>query len=190
MEPPKAFELTETYDEIIPSLHSIHQSYLRLFDDLDLDFFHHSFGEKELKRLGVSPDGFVQMVLQLAYFKVHGNPCATYESAATRQFHHGRTENVRTTCPETVLFTTAMENPRLPSSFKMQTLQYALQAHRKYMVDAIQGKGCDRHLLGLRLVAIENGMPLPAIFQDKSFVAGSYFLLSTSNMPATTFTGG
>jgi carnitine O-acetyltransferase len=36
------------------------------------------------------------MVLQLAYYKTHGTPVATYETASTRLFLHGRTDVIRT----------------------------------------------------------------------------------------------
>ena len=36
------------------------------------------------------------MALQLAYHKTHNIPTATYETASTRLFRHGRTEVIRT----------------------------------------------------------------------------------------------
>lgn len=49
----------------------------------------------------VSPDAFFQMCLQLAYYKVHKKITATYETASTRQFLHGRTETIRTCSVDT-----------------------------------------------------------------------------------------
>lgn len=129
------------------------------------------------------------MVIQLAYYSLYKQPCATYESGSTRQCFHGRTENVRTTCAETIYFTKIMDS-QLDDTLKYNALQSALQAHRKYMMDAVQGKGCDRHMLGLRILCMEQGLPLPKVFSDTSFSLANYFLLSTSNMPAATFTGG
>jgi len=40
----------------------------------------------------VSPDGYVQMAFQLAYYTMYDKLVLTYESAHTRQFAHGRTE--------------------------------------------------------------------------------------------------
>jgi carnitine O-acetyltransferase len=57
----------------------------------------------------VSPDAFVQMALQLAYFRIYKNPCATYESASTRQFLHGRTETIRSCSNESVAFTKSFD---------------------------------------------------------------------------------
>ena len=39
--------------------------------NLDLYVLHHNmFGKGDIKKMGFSPDGFIQMALQLAYFKV------------------------------------------------------------------------------------------------------------------------
>ena len=38
----------------------------------------------------VSPDAYVQFVMQLAFYRMHGKWCATYETASTRQFKHGQ----------------------------------------------------------------------------------------------------
>ena len=40
-------------------------------------------------------DGFLQLSLQIAHDQLHGWPCATYESAATCIYQHGRTETIR-----------------------------------------------------------------------------------------------
>jgi len=51
------------------------------------------------------------------------------------------------------------------------------------MSNACKGLGCDRHFLGLYITAIENGIDIPEIFIDPSFIKsggnGSY-VLSTS----------
>lgn len=43
-----------------------------------------------------SPDAYLQMALQLAFHKDQGAPVATYETASTRLFKHGRTDVIRT----------------------------------------------------------------------------------------------
>jgi Choline/Carnitine o-acyltransferase len=58
-----------------------------------------------------SPDAFLQMVLQLAWYKTRGTFTATYETALTRMFHQGRTETIRTLTTESRAFVLAMFDP-------------------------------------------------------------------------------
>ena len=57
-----------------------------------------------MKRHGFSPDAFVQMAFQAAYYGLYGRVESTYEPAMTKQFLHGRTEAIRTVQPESVAF--------------------------------------------------------------------------------------
>ena len=46
----------------------------------------------------------------------------------------------------------------------------------------MQGGGVDRHLLGLKMIARENGIPLPKLFTDASYTRSLYHHLSTSQV--------
>ena len=68
-------------------------SLIELCDDLDLSVLHfQQFGKTEIKSLGFSPDSFIQLAIQLAFYRLAGEPGAQYESGGTRQFRGGRTE--------------------------------------------------------------------------------------------------
>lgn len=49
---------------------------------------------------GFSPDAFVQMAYQAAYYSLYGRVESTYEPAMTKAFLHGRTEAIRSVTPE------------------------------------------------------------------------------------------
>lgn len=51
-----------------------------------------------------SSDAFVQLALQLAYFRIHQHPIPVYETALTRGFQHGRTETIRSFTTESYAF--------------------------------------------------------------------------------------
>lgn len=51
-----------------------------------------------LKAQKLSPDGTLQMAMQLAHWRMHGHTASTYESASTAGFKHGRTETIRCVC--------------------------------------------------------------------------------------------
>src|SRR5687768_13455371 len=53
------------------------------------------YGKGFIKKCRISPDAYLQMALQLAYYRDAGNLCLTYEASMTRLFREGRTETVR-----------------------------------------------------------------------------------------------
>jgi hypothetical protein len=57
-----------------------------------------------VKKLGVSPDSFIQMALQLAYFRDQKKFGLTYEASMVRFFKHGRTETIRSLSEDSVAF--------------------------------------------------------------------------------------
>jgi len=63
------------------------------------------YGKNFITSHGFSPDAFVQMAFQAAYFGLYGRTECTYEPAMTKAFLHGRTEAIRTVQPESVEFT-------------------------------------------------------------------------------------
>ncbi len=67
---------------------------------------------------------------------------------------------------------------------KYKSLKNAVESHKKYAADAIRAQGVDRHLLGLKKIAMENGMNVPDLFSDKGYIESSNFRLSTSQVPS------
>lgn len=75
-----------------------------------LDF--QGYGKGQMKKFKCSPDGWAQMAIQLAYYRMFGEPCATYESAQTRKFKLGRTETIRSASVDSKAFCEIMEDPK------------------------------------------------------------------------------
>lgn len=154
-----------------------------LIDDVDLTISKYTlFGKEFLKSVKLSPDAFIQVALQLAYYRLYKEPCATYESASLRRFKYGRTETIRSCTVPSYLFTCAMDDSRVPAIEKIQFLRQAVQVHKNISNDAISGQGIDRHLLGLKLIAIENGMDIPKLFMDTAYTKNMHHKLSTSQV--------
>jgi carnitine O-acetyltransferase len=59
-------------------------------------------------------------------------------------------------------------------------LTEAIAAHNRYTRDASLGKGCDRHLLGLRLV--KRASETHPLFEDELFAESQTWKLSTSGL--------
>ncbi|KAG8213301.1 Choline/Carnitine o-acyltransferase-domain-containing protein [Butyriboletus roseoflavus] len=120
------------------------------------------WGGEEMKRLSsYQPDAFVQLALQLAYFRIHQRPTPVYETALTRTFQHGRTETIRSFTTESYAFMMAFTGwkGRCPGQTRSEPLphlypllQSALKVHSSLARSAMIGRGIDRHLLGLRYI--------------------------------------
>lgn len=65
---------------------------------------------------------------------------------------------------------------------RCKNLLAALDAHKNYATEVVHGRGVDRHLLGLKLLAKENNIPEPEIYKDDLYKRSTYFQLSTSNV--------
>uniref|UniRef100_A0A8C6WY98 Choline O-acetyltransferase n=1 Tax=Neogobius melanostomus TaxID=47308 RepID=A0A8C6WY98_9GOBI len=160
----------------------------RLVRNLDMNVYKFDvYGKEFIKKQKMSPDAYIQVALQLAYYRCHGRPVSTYESASIRRFREGRVDNIRSATPEALAFVKAMTDGKLSSSDKekMELLQGAIAAQTKYMILAITGMAIDNHLLGLREMARELKMEMPEIFKDEAYVISNQFILSTSQVPTT-----
>ncbi|XP_032653631.1 carnitine O-acetyltransferase isoform X2 [Chelonoidis abingdonii] len=158
-----------------------------MVQDLDIKVmvFHH-FGKNFPKLEKISPDAFIQMALQLAYYRMYGQVCATYESASLRMFRLGRTDTIRSASVDSLKFVQAMDNPSKQNQEKVELLRRATEAHRAYTDMAIRGNAIDRHLLGMKLQAIEDLVSMPELFMDTAYAVAMHFNLSTSQVPAKT----
>nr|XP_036863855.1 carnitine O-acetyltransferase isoform X3 [Manis javanica] len=173
--------------EIKNDIEKAKQNLSIMIQDLDLTVmvFHH-FGKDFPKSEKLSPDAFIQMALQLAYYRIYKQACATYESASLRMFHLGRTDTIRSASVDSLAFVKAMDDSSVMELQKVELLRKAVQAHRAYTDRAIRGEAFDRHLLGLKLQAIEDLVSMPDIFMDTSYAIAMHFNLSTSQVPAKT----
>jgi carnitine O-acetyltransferase len=126
---------------------------LVLFDDL---------GSDRAKKLGVSPDSLVQMAYQLAHVRSKGFVGATYESIATLNFHHGRTEAMRVVTPEILAFTAAMDDPSADDDARRGAFEAAATAHVKRAQACAAGHAPEQHLWELSLIQQRRGAELGA----------------------------
>ena len=106
-----------------------------------------------MKKCGLSPDAYIQMALQLAYFRDAGKFCLTYEASMTRLFKEGRTETVRSCTVDSCNWARSMENPKMSDEERLELLKKACIRHVKGYQEAMTGKGIDRHLFGLYVIS-------------------------------------
>lgn len=114
-----------------------------------LDFS--GYGKNFITSMGFSPDAFVQMAFQAAYYGLYGRVENTYEPAMTKMFFHGRTEAIRSITPEAVDFVRAFWADNAAQK-KVDALKTATQKHTAITKEASKGQGQDRHLYALYCV--------------------------------------
>jgi len=154
--------------------------------DLSISTFP-DFGKEFIKSQKLSPDSFIQMALQLTYYKIHKKTVLTYETATTRGFQKGRTETIRSQSIFSKRFCEAMENPSEPSVIRKEFLLKAIKYHNDTKIGAMTGEGIDRHILGLRLTAIATKVSSPFL---ESAAVKQGFILATSQTPIEGCYGG
>jgi len=153
--------------------------------ELDLEIIKFdNYGKSFVKKQNISPDSFVQMALQVTYYRMHGEPAPTYESASTRIYSRGRTDTIRSCTIESLELCQAMVDDDVSAATKLSKLLTAIDVHRADAKAASLGEAFDRHLLGLRMQALENGENVPELFMDISYMMASHFKLSTSQVPS------
>ncbi|KAJ9463898.1 Carnitine O-acetyltransferase [Diplonema papillatum] len=160
-------------------------AFKKLIDSQDLRALNWTqFGKNGIKKMRVSPDAFVQMAVQLTYKRLHGKYGATYEACSTRGFLHGRTETIRSCHVPGANFCAAMDSAA-PASEKYRLLKAAATHQSWYAKKASRAMGCDRHLLGLKLLSSEAEMP--DLFKDPVFSRSSSWVISTSALASEHF---
>lgn len=91
---------------------------------------HDAYGKGFMKTCRVSPDAYIQMALQLAYYRDAGKFSLTYEASMTRLFREGRTETVRPCTIESAEWVLAMDNKNISVEKKIQLLHTACNQHQ------------------------------------------------------------
>ncbi|ODV90866.1 hypothetical protein CANCADRAFT_25219 [Tortispora caseinolytica NRRL Y-17796] len=159
-----------------------------------------AYGTDFIKNSGFSPDAYVQLAFQAAYYALYGRCESTYEPAMTKYFLHGRTEAIRTVTDECLAFVRKFCEDA-PAIDKIESLRRACDRHSQLTKQCSQGLGQDRHLYALLCMwqreflddekgsseweagsaASASAPQLPGIFADQGWDKLSNTILSTSN---------
>uniref|UniRef100_A0A672RAB1 Carnitine O-acetyltransferase-like n=1 Tax=Sinocyclocheilus grahami TaxID=75366 RepID=A0A672RAB1_SINGR len=158
-----------------------------LINDLDIKCFNFQrFGKDFVKQLKLSPNSFIQVAIQLAYYRVHSEVCAACDIASLRMFRGGRTDYIRSPTNQMLSFIRAFDDDAVSREAKVQLLREAVDAYSILTKQSLMGQGIDRHLLGLKLQAIEEGLSVPRIFMDTAYGLATHWKLRTGQVPANT----
>ncbi|GAA6060182.1 hypothetical protein JCM10212_005183 [Sporobolomyces blumeae] len=155
--PPKPTSLSFSLDahtrQLVSNAEQEFRDHVAPYDVVYLSY--DRYGKDEIKKMKVSPDGWVQQCFQLAYYMTHNEPTATYEAAQTRRFQLGRTETVRILTSSSLAFVRSMLDPSSSNQERIALFRDAVKKHGVDMRKASNGLGIDRHLFGLKMIAHE-----------------------------------
>ncbi|KAK8086296.1 carnitine acetyl transferase [Apiospora phragmitis] len=158
------------------------------------------YGKNFITSMGFSPDAFVQMAFQAAYYGLYGRIECTYEPAMTKVFLHGRTEAIRSVSEESVNFVQTFwgDNPlnrrRAAASPKHWVYQFVREwlgsGHefpqwevqgRDYSIISQDGEIRTRGRVDSTGSSRSRDHPVPSIFSDPGWDKLNNTILSTSN---------
>ncbi|WKY10583.1 hypothetical protein Q1695_002723 [Nippostrongylus brasiliensis] len=178
---PKPERLRWQFDE--ETLDAINEAYTvskGVADDFEnAQVVFHDYGKDFMKKIGVSPDAFLQMAIQMAYYKDQGKFELTYEPAVMRLYRDGRTETVRSCSTESCQFVNSMLDDTKDDQTRLSLLRKACDRHQAYYRNAMAGQGVDRHLFSMYIVSKYYSISSP--FLDNVFSMN--YALSTSQTP-------
>ncbi|KAI9310142.1 acyltransferase ChoActase/COT/CPT [Dichotomocladium elegans] len=141
------------------------------------------YGKYFITDMKMSPDAFVQMAIQAAYYGLYGKSDCTYEPAMTKTFLHGRTEAIRTVTETSREFVKAYYSPNTSPHDKLEALRKALKTHTSLTRDCAKGLGQDRHLYAMECLwqRTHKNEKKPQIFVDDGWKKLNHTVISTSN---------
>ncbi|KAI8146043.1 acyltransferase ChoActase/COT/CPT [Fennellomyces sp. T-0311] len=141
------------------------------------------YGKYFITDMKMSPDAFVQMAFQAAYYGLYGKCESTYEPAMTKTFLHGRTEAIRSVTNDSVNFVETYYSPDASSNDKLNALRKALKSHTALTRECAKGHGQDRHLYAMECLwnRTHKGEKKPQIFTDDGWKTMNHTVISTSN---------
>lgn len=141
------------------------------------------YGKNFITDMRMSPDAFVQMSIQAAYYGLYGKIECSYEPAMTKMFLHGRTEAIRTVTEASSEFVQAFYNTSVTDHSKLEALRTALGSHTKITRECSKGLGQDRHLYALKCLwaRMHKNEKSPRLFTDPGWYTLNHTTISTSN---------
>ncbi|KAK6042835.1 ZF-HD homeobox protein Cys/His-rich dimerization domain protein [Cooperia oncophora] len=167
-------------DETVNAIEEAYSVSKGVADDLEnAHCVFRDYGKDFMKKIGVSPDAFLQMAIQMAYYKDQGKFELTYEPTVMRLFREGRTETVRSCSEHSCDFVKSMLDKSHEDQTRYSLLRKACDSHQSYYRNAMAGYGVDRHLFAMYVVSKYYG--IQSAFLDNVFSMN--YALSTSQTP-------
>ena len=149
--------------------------------------FNSGYDKNFWKQNGVSPNGGLQLALQIAYYRLYGRFDPTFQPCSTRSFLDGRTEWLRPGTMAAMACAKAMEpSSGVSAADKVHLLKKAIAELALLAKQANIGQGFDRHLYSLKCMAEEKSLSL-SLFEDPAYSDLNHLVLYSSTLDGGSF---
>lgn len=178
-------------DEVKEAIRVADDKYKRDTSRLDINYMQYTkYGRNGVRKHKISPDAYMQLGFQMAFFKQYGRTVPTYESCSTAAYKHGRTETIRSATTATKNSCELFASSKSSVAEMRKSLEECSAVHSQLVKEAAMGQGFDRHLFALRQIASEQGQ-LPELYTDPAYSFINHNILSTSTLvsPSVRFGG-
>ena len=160
------FHLTDSLKQAIDCAKVDIEDKCQLFS---LKHFNSGYDKMFWKQNGLSPNGALQLALQIAYYRLYGRFDPTFQPCSTSSFLDGRTEWLRPGTMAVMACAKAMEpSSGASAADKVHLLKEAIAELALLVKQAKMGQAFDRHLYSLKCMAEEKSLSL-SLFEDPAY---------------------
>ena len=139
------------------------------YRDLDVfSFYFEDFGKSLIDKHRVYFHGFVQLAIQLAYYRLHNQLTASYQTVSLKSYREGRLEHPITVNEEIETFVESMTIRSLSDRERWKLMSRAIHTYRQLLSDTSRGHVFVKHIQALRYLAERENLSVD-LFQDSNF---------------------
>ncbi|XP_023220921.1 choline O-acetyltransferase-like isoform X2 [Centruroides sculpturatus] len=160
----------EIHKSFNKKINDIKESIDTLIEQVDLNIVKFTnFGKNFIKQQKINPDIFLQLSLQMTYFRIYRYFTSTFETASLHQFRFGRIDNIRSANEDVWNLMESIFRPFEKGTDKRDKFTKAINKQEEILSYTMKGEGPDNHLLCLKHMAALKGLPEPAFFKSHSY---------------------
>lgn len=175
------WQLDKSLNKELNKVLTTHQA---VSDSIDIKYLNFDdFGKDYIKTLGVSPDAFFHIALQLAQYRTFNCLKSTYEPVAMRSYREGRTDCTRPINDKVKILVEQFDDC-IDADVLKKLIHEAVKAHVDRIKICQSGSGVERHLYGLNKMYdlhFKNDEGVD-IFKDGAYQKLKYDFISTSGL--------
>ena len=137
----------------------------------DLDVFNcyfEDFGKSLIDKHGIYYQGFIQLAIQLAYYRLYNQLTASYQTVSLKSYREGRLEHPITVSEEIETFVESMTIRSLSDKERWKLMLRAIHTYRQLLSDTSKGHVFVKHIQALRYLAERENLSVD-LFQDSHF---------------------